>query len=160
MAMCNNVRVDHLKFSFPHAFSAKTLWVPAHWNISPENFVGARAPRTRRSAPHGYKSGKSQRTTIEPLKTKIRMSFNFAKRLETCHARAHYYANIIRRKLRMLCKFMSNFANLYLKTYQKMIPRMKHILNPNYVVNNLFRKKICIRKLYNLTTMQIDCIYC
>ena len=45
--------VHHLKFSFPLTFSAKTLWVPAHCKISSENFVGARTPRTRRSAPHG-----------------------------------------------------------------------------------------------------------
>ena len=46
------VYVNHLKFPFPLTFSAKTLWVPAHCKISSENFVGARAPRTRRSAPH------------------------------------------------------------------------------------------------------------
>ena len=45
--------VNHLKFPFPLTFFAKTLWVPAHCKISSENFVGARAPRTRRSAPHG-----------------------------------------------------------------------------------------------------------
>ena len=44
------------KFSIPSYFSAKTLWVPAHCKISSENFVGARAPRTRRSAPHALKS--------------------------------------------------------------------------------------------------------
>ena len=44
--------VNHLKFPFPLTFSAKTLWVPANCKISSENFVGARAPRTRRSAPH------------------------------------------------------------------------------------------------------------
>ena len=47
--------VNHLKFPFPLTFSAKTLWVPAHCKISSENFVGARAPRTRRSAPHACK---------------------------------------------------------------------------------------------------------
>ena len=47
-----DIYVTHLKFPFPLTFSAKTLWVPAHCKISSENFVGARAPRTRRSAPH------------------------------------------------------------------------------------------------------------
>ena len=44
--------VNHIKFPFPLTFSAKTLWVPAPCKIYSENFVGARAPRTRRSAPH------------------------------------------------------------------------------------------------------------
>ena len=46
--------VNHLKFPFPLTFSAKTLWVPAHCKTSSEKFVGARAPRTRRSAPHAH----------------------------------------------------------------------------------------------------------
>ena len=44
------------KISISSYFSAKMLWVPAHCKISSENFVGARAPRTRRSAPHGPNS--------------------------------------------------------------------------------------------------------
>ena len=47
-----DISVNHLKFPFPLTFPAKTFWVPAHCKISSEIFVGARAPRTRPSAPH------------------------------------------------------------------------------------------------------------
>ena len=42
------------KISISAYFWAKTLWVPAHCKISSENCVGARAPKTRPSAPHEF----------------------------------------------------------------------------------------------------------
>ena len=67
-----DIYVNHLQFPFALTFPAKTLWVPAHCKIFSEIFVGARAPRTRPSAPHVCRYQNWCFSGLEPMQKEFR----------------------------------------------------------------------------------------